>query len=116
MRSGVCQFAYAGAAQLGELSARNDPSRAIVRLRPKAKLSSFPLNHFAIAVVTATMSDSAPRPNTSRPAAMTRSSPDAAVMAAPARHRTPKMSVARRVPMRSMMRPPTSTIPMFGTL
>ena len=60
-----------GAAQLGELSAAKEPRRAIVRFTPKAKQSSLPRNHFAMAVVTATMSDSAPRPNTSRPAAIT---------------------------------------------
>ena len=39
----------------------------MVRLMPKAKLSSLPLNHLASAVVTATIIDSAPRPSTVLP-------------------------------------------------
>ena len=62
----------------------------MVRFTPKANESSLPRNHLAIAVVTATMSDSAPRPNTRRPAAITASDPLSAVSAAPAKHRTPK--------------------------
>ena len=46
-------------AQVGEFWASHEPARAIIRLMPKAKLSSLPRNHFATAVVTATMSDSA---------------------------------------------------------
>src|SRR5450756_2613679 len=71
--SAPCQSEYDEDAQPGELSAANDPSLAIVRLMPKAKLSSFPRNHRAIAVVTPTISDSAPRPNTKRPATITES-------------------------------------------
>ena len=48
------------------MSAATDARRAIVRLIPKAKLSSLPRNHFARAVVTATIIDSAPRPKTVR--------------------------------------------------
>ena len=73
-----------------------------------------PRNHLAIAVVMATMSDSAPRPNTRRPAAITASVPLSAVSTAPAKHSTPKMSVARRMPMRSMTIPPIRTITMLG--
>src|SRR5688572_28571171 len=60
MTSGHCQLSQAGRAQVGELSARNDPRRAMVRFTPKANDSSFPLNQRASAVVTETMSDSAP--------------------------------------------------------
>ena len=116
MRSGMRQSEYAQLAHDGELSAANDPSRAIVRLMPNAKLSSFPLNHFATAVVTATMSDSAPRPNSSRPAAIIVSVPESDVTMAPARQVTPKISVALRVPIRSMMIPPMRTMMMFGML
>ena len=116
MSSGMRQSSYAQPAHDGELRAANDPSLAIVRLMPKAKLSSFPLNHLPIAVVTATMSDSAPRPKISRPAAIVASVPDSAVTAAPARQMTPNASVARRVPMRSTMNPPMSTMTMFGML
>ena len=73
----------AGAAQVGAFRAAKEPRRAIVRLTPKAKDSSLPRNHLAIAVVTATMSDSAPSPKTSRPAAITASVPLTAVSAAP---------------------------------
>ncbi len=86
----------------------------MVRFTPKAKESSFPRNHLAMAVVTATISDSAPRPNTRRPAAIIASVPLAAVSAAPRKHRTPKRKVALRVPMRSMTTPPIRTIRMFG--
>src|SRR5512136_1015904 len=71
MSSGHCQLAKALLASVGELSAAKDPSRAIVRLIPKAKLSSLPRNHRAMAVVTATISDSAPSPNSRRPATIT---------------------------------------------
>ena len=57
-------------AQLGELSASQDAARAISRLTPKAKLSSLPLNYFASAVVTATISGSAPIPSTKRAASI----------------------------------------------
>ena len=40
----------------------------MVRLIPKAKLSSLPLNHFARAVVMATISGSEPRPRRKRAA------------------------------------------------
>ncbi len=116
MRSGPCQWANSGLAQLGELSAANEPSRAMVRLMPKAKLSSLPLNQRAMAQVTATMSDSAPRPKTRRPAAIVTRSPLAAVSAAPALHSTAKIKVARRTPIRSISRPPSSTMNTFGTL
>ena len=86
----------------------------MVRLMPNAKDSSLPRNHLAMAVVTATMSDSAPRPKTRRPAAITESLPLSAVRAAPAKQSTPKRRVARRVPMRSMMTPPMRTIRTLG--
>ena len=68
-----------GSPKSGELSAATDASRAIVRLIPKAKLSSLPLNHFASAVVTATIIDSAPSPSTVRPAIITGALPRNAV-------------------------------------
>ena len=114
--SGVCQLSNAPLAQLGEFKARNEPSRAIVKLTPKAKLSSLPLNHFAMAQVTETISDSAPMPKISRPVAMMASWPDAAVIAAPIRHKTPNSSVAFLTPIRSMMMPPMRTMKTLGTL
>ena len=84
--------------------------RVIVRLIPNAKLSSLPLNHFAMAVVTATISDSAPIPNTNRPIAITQKTGVAAVMMAPIRQMIPKSSKALRAPMRSMMNPPIRTV------
>ena len=106
----------AGRAQVGEFSARKEPSRAIVRLTPKAKLSSRPLNQRAIPTVTETIRDSAPIPNISRPAAMTTNSLVAAVTEAPMKHSVPKSSVAFFTPIRSMMIPPTRTMMMFGKL
>ncbi len=114
--SGQCQLSNAARAQVGELRAANEPSRAMVRLAPNAKLSSFPLNQRAMAQVTETMSDSAPIPKISRPAAMTQNSPVAAVTAAPTKQRTPNSSVPFFTPMRSMMIPPISTMMMFGRL
>jgi hypothetical protein len=116
MSRGHCQFSNAGRAQVGELSAKKEPSLAIVRLTPNAKESSLPLNHFAIAVVTETMSDSAPRPKMSRPVAITAREPLTTVTTAPTKHRTPNSSVAFLTPIRSMMIPPMSTIKMFGKL
>ena len=75
-----------------------------------------PRNHLAIAVVTATMSDSAPRPKIRRPATITASLALTTVIAAPAKHRTPNTIVDFRVPMRSMMNPPISTMNTFGML
>ena len=113
----------------------------MVRFTPKAKLNSLPLNQRAMAVVTATMSDSAPRPKTRRPAAITLmsgatgSAPNSlsrpftirpsgaragisgkAVTAAPAKQMIPNSSVDFLVPMRSMITPPMSTMMMFGKL
>ncbi len=94
----------------------NEPSRAIVRFTPKAKLSSLPRNQRAMPTVTATISDSAPIPKISRPAAMTSNSPVAAVTAAPTKQSTPNSSVAFLTPIRSMMIPPIRTMMMFGKL
>ena len=77
--------------------------RAMVRLMPKAKLSSLPRNHLAKAVVTATIIDSAPNPRIALPAIMVPGSPLAAVSTAPSRQRTAKMASAFLVPIRSMM-------------
>src|ERR1700747_1651828 len=84
--SGERQLLYAEWAQVGEFWASQVPRRETVRLIPNAKLSSLPRNHFAIAVVTATMRDSAPMPNTSRPAAMTGNLPARTVKIAPIKH------------------------------
>ena len=116
MIHGVCQLEYADLAQLGELCASIVPKRAISRLMPKAKLNSFPRNHLAIAVVTATMSDSAPMPKMKRPAAMKKKREVAAVRIAPIRQMTPNKRVALRVPMRSMMIPPMRTVAMGAML
>src|SRR5438552_18935982 len=96
IRSGDRQVEYAECAQVGEFCASQVPSRAIIRLMPKAKLSSLPRNHLATAVVTATINDSAPSPNTSRPEAITVSAGEATVMPAPTRQSTPKMKMALR--------------------
>jgi hypothetical protein len=68
---GLCQYWNIDFPQVGEFRARNDPRRAMVRFRPKAKESSFPLNHRARIVVMATIMDSAPSPKIRRPAAIT---------------------------------------------
>ena len=94
---------------MGELSAATDPSRAMVRLSPKAKESSFPLNHLASAVVTATMSGSAPTPRRKRPAAITRKSEEATVMTPAAVVMAAKSRMDRLVPKRSMRMPPASS-------
>ena len=72
IRNGQRQLAYAARAQVGEFSAANEPRRQMVRMTPKAKLSSLPLNQRASAATTATFKDSAPMPKMSRPAAITR--------------------------------------------
>ena len=71
MVSGARQVVNNACAHDGELSAATDAMRATRRFTPKANPSSLPLNHFASAVVTATISDSAPRPRTKRPASIT---------------------------------------------
>ena len=116
IRRGPRQCSYAEEAHVGELRAANDPSLAMVRFIPNAKLSSLPLNHFATAVVTATIRDSAPSPKTSLPAAMGINVSLSAVMTDPRRQRRAKMNVDFFVPRRSMMNPPIRTMNMFGTL
>ena len=81
----------------------------MVRLSPKAKLSSLPLNHLAMAVVTATMSGSAPTPRRKRPAAMTRKSEETAVRTPATVQTAPKSRIERAVPKRSMTTPPPSS-------
>ena len=95
-------------AQLGELSAETDASRARVRLIPNAKLSSLPLNHFASAVVTAMICDSAPRPSRVRPATITGKLPRNAVRSAPRKQSPEKIRSDLRIPRRSIMMPPIS--------
>ncbi len=101
---------------MGEFSAAKVPSRAIVRLMPKAKLNSFPLNHRASAAVTATISDSAPMPKMSRPVAISQRCPDATVIAGPIKQSTPKIINDRRNPIRSIRTPPMTTVNMLGKL
>jgi hypothetical protein len=83
---------------------------------PNAKPRSRPLNHWPSAAVTATIIDSAPRPNTRRPSAISAKVPEAAVMTAPTRQIAVNASVAVRVPKRSTITPPMSTMMMFGAL
>ena len=83
---------------------------------PKAKLSSFPRNHWATAAVTATMRLSAPSPKINRPVAMMARRGLRAVTAAPRKQSRAKMKVARFTPIRSMRMPPMSTITTLGTL
>ena len=71
--------------QVGDVSAASDPRRAIVRLSPNANPISRPRNHLARPVDDATMSDSAPSPNSSRPATMAANTVIVADSAAPAR-------------------------------
>src|SRR5271167_456565 len=116
IRNGQRQFAYAARAHVGEFNAAKDPSRQIVRLMPKAKLSSLPLNQRAKAAVTATISDSAPIPKTSRPTAISQRCPDATVIAGPIKQRTAKIIKERLSPIRSIKTPPITTVKMFGKL
>ncbi len=69
-----------------------------------------------MAVVTETINDSAPMPNTSRPAAITASVPVVAVIAPPRKQSMPNSNVAFFTPIRSITIPPTRTMMMFGTL
>src|SRR5277367_2181071 len=101
INNGERQLLYANRAQVGEFCASHDPSRAIIRLIPKAKLNSLPRNHLAVAVVTATISDSAPSPKMSLPAAIIANLPERAVTIDPIKHIKPKMRRALRVPIRS---------------
>src|SRR6202140_877860 len=102
IRKGHRQFAYAARAQVGEFRAANEPSRQMVRLMPKAKLNSLPLNHRAKAAVTATISDSAPMPKINRPTAISQRCPEATVIAGPIKHRTAKSIKDFRTPIRSI--------------
>src|ERR1022692_1516364 len=99
--SGLRQKLYANPAHDGDCCARSDPAREIIKLIPKAKLSSLPRNHLATAVVTATISDSAPKPKIKRPLAITVRAPDKLVTTAPKKHSVPKIKIALRVPIRS---------------
>jgi hypothetical protein len=103
-------------AQVGELSAATEASRAMVRLMPKAKLSSLPLNHLASAVVTATIIDSAPNPSTVRPAIITTALPLAAVSRAPSKQSVANIAIAFLVPIRSIRIPPISNVATAATL
>ena len=49
------------------MKAAKVPRRLMVRLMPNDNASSFPLNHRAMMVLWATMSDSEPSPNMKRP-------------------------------------------------
>ncbi len=64
----------------------------------------------------ATISDSAPMPKTKRPATIMGNAAPNAVMNAPIRQSTPKISSALRVPMRSIRMPPSTTVKMLGKL
>src|ERR1700730_8463466 len=116
MRKGLRQLEYAQRAQVGELSAAKVPRRDAVRFNPKAKLNSLPRNQRARAVVTATFNDSAPIPKMRRPVAIRGRCPDAAVIAGPTNERIAKIMSAFRNPIRSMMKPPMTTVKMLGKL
>ena len=98
------------------MSAVYEPARAMLRLTPNANPSCRPTNHCPIATVIATIIDSAPRPKISRPAAIAGKFGAIAVTTAPTREITANASVDNRVPYRSTMIPPTSTMMMFGRL
>src|SRR5690606_8693676 len=93
--SGSCQLAYSGLANEVDQSAEAEPSRAIERLMPKAKLSSLPLNHLASTAVAATISGSAPMPSRKRPASMVSKRAVDAISAAAARQMTANRVIAR---------------------
>src|SRR5690606_14292978 len=101
--SGSCQLLYSGSANEVDQSADAEPSRAIDRLMPNAKLSSLPLNHFASTAVAATISGSAPSPSMKRPARMVSNRSVDAVSAAAARQISANTVIAFFVPQRSMM-------------
>ena len=88
----------------------------MLRFTPNANPSCRPTNHWPMQTVTATIIDSAPMPKIRRPAAITGNDGELAVTTAPARQMRAKTSVERRVPNRSMMTPPMSTMTMFGRL
>jgi hypothetical protein len=69
-----------------------------------------------MATVIATIIDSAPRPKRRRPAAITGKSGETAVTTAPTRQTIANISVDVRVPNRSTMTPPMSTMTMLGKL
>ena len=94
---------------MGDQSADTEPSRAIVRLMPNAKLSSLPLNHFASAVVMATIRGSEPIPSRNRAMIITVRSDDTAIRIPATVQIAAKRMVDFAVPMRSMMMPPMSS-------
>ncbi len=81
----------------------------MVRLTPKAKLSSCPLNHFASAVVTATISGSDPIPSRKRDTSITVKSSVTAIITAATVQIEPNSTVDFAVPNLSMMMPPMSS-------
>lgn len=115
-RGGCQPRSYSGLNHVVDMSALYDPARAMLRFKPKASPSWRPTNHCPIATVMATIIDSAPNPKMRRPAAITGKSGDMAVTAAPIAQMMANTSVASRVPNRSTIMPPRSTMMMLGKL
>jgi hypothetical protein len=88
----------------------------MLKLMPNARPSRAGPNHRPSAAITATIIDSAPRPNSRRPNAMVVKSGETAVSTAPRRQITANQKVDRPAPKRSTMTPPIRTMRMFGAL
>ena len=92
------------------------PRRAMVRVMPNAMASSLPVNQRAMMALWATIMDSEPMPNRTRPASRTAKLGAQATMAAPATTKPEKIRLARRTPTRSIRTPPTPTATTAATL
>ena len=88
----------------------------MVRLMPKAKLSSLPLNHFASAVVMATISGSEPTPRRNRATSITVRSDETALRIAATVQMAAKRIVDFAVPKRSTITPPRRSTITAATL
>ena len=91
------------------LNENSVPSRLTVSAIPNPSASSLPVNQRAMIALCATIIDSEPTPNTSRPRYITGRLGALATIAAPATTSAEKIMLARRTPARSTSTPPAST-------
>ena len=88
----------------------------MVRVMPKARASSLPVNQRAVMALCATIMDSEPMPKSTRPAYRTARLGAQATRAAPATTNPEKIRLARRTPTRSIRKPPARTAKTAATL
>ena len=88
----------------------------MVSVMPNAMASSLPVNQRAVMALCATIMDSDPIPNNTRPAYMTGRLGAAATIDAPTTTKPEKIKLARRTPTRSIRKPPATTANTAATL